>query len=116
MERHHQESIEQFVARYEHDTSVVGLLLGGSIAHGFAAPDSDIDILIVVEEPEYQARKQANTLAFSVRDVCTYPGGYVDCKVVSLSFLAMVAERGSDPARYAFQDSKVLLSRVDDLE
>jgi predicted nucleotidyltransferase len=33
----------------EPDPSILALLLAGSIAHGFAGPDSDIDVAIVVE-------------------------------------------------------------------
>jgi len=31
------------------------LLLAGSIAHGFEQADSDVDLLIVVDEDDYQA-------------------------------------------------------------
>ena len=33
-----------------------------------------------------------------------------------MDFLRLVSERGSDPARYAFKDSRVLFSRIDGLE
>lgn len=116
MEHHHREAIERFLERYRHDESFRAVLLGGSIAHGFAKPDSDIDLLIVVDEAEYERRKSENRLAFSLWDICTYEGGYVDCKVVSRSFMEKVAERGSDPARYAFKDCRVLMSRMEDLD
>jgi predicted nucleotidyltransferase len=116
MEQHHRESIERFLEKYGHDQSFRAILLGGSIAHGFAKPDSDIDVLIVADEAEYERRKKEHRLAFSVWDVCTYEGGYVDCKVVSRSFMELVAERGSDPARYAFKDCRVLVNRTADLE
>lgn len=113
---HHRTSIERFLQRYRDDDKILAILLGGSIAHGFAKPDADIDVLLVVDEAEYERRKADNRLAFSAWDVCTYEGGYVDCKVVSRSFLETVAERGSDPARYAFKDCRVLLNRMDDLD
>lgn len=116
MEQHHETSLARFLERYRNDDTVLAILLGGSIAHGFAKPDADIDLLIVVDEAEYARRKQENRLAFSVWDVCTYEGGYVDCKVISRSFMALVAERGSDPARYAFKDCTILLNRMPDLE
>src|SRR5690606_11287806 len=94
MEQHHRESIERFLEKYGHDQSFRAILLDGSIAHGFAKPDSDIDVLIVADEAEYERRKKEHRLAFSVWDVCTYEGGYVDCKVVSRSFMELVAERG----------------------
>jgi hypothetical protein len=118
MKQHHHDSIERFLARYGADEAVVAVLLAGSLAHGYARPDSDIDVLLVVSEEEFQRRKASAELAFSVwdRSICTYEGGYVDCKVVSLAFLETLAERGSDPARYAFKDAKVLLSRQSGLD
>lgn len=116
MQRHHEEAIETFIARYEDDPAILAILLGGSLAHGFAKPESDVDIMLIVEESEYQRRKADNKLAFSLWDICTYPGGYIDCKVVSLSFMNTIMAKGSDPARYAFQDSKILWSRIDNLQ
>jgi hypothetical protein len=117
MEQHHQDTIDRFVNRYRQDENVLAILIGGSIAHGFAKPDSDVDALIIVSEPEHARRKQLNKLAFSIRDpeICTYEGGYVDCKVATLPFLETIAEQGSDAARYAFKDAKVVFSRVGDL-
>ena len=115
VENHHKEAIEKFVQIQQTDETILAILLGGSLAHGFAAPEADIDLLIIVEEAEYQKRKEANKLAFSRRDLCNYPGGYIDCKVISVGFLYTLKARGSDPARYAFKDSIILFSRLNDL-
>ena len=112
---HHQQSIERYLERIGDDASLLAVLLGGSIAHGFAAADADIDLLLVVDDAEHERRSREQKLAYSVRDVCTYEGGYVDCKVIRPTFLDEVKARGSDPARYAFQDNRILLSRIDDL-
>ena len=112
---HHRQSIERYLERIGDDVSLLAVLLGGSIAHGFAEPDSDIDLLLIVDEEEYERRRREHSLAYSVRDICTYEGGYVDCKVIHPAFLDAVNARGSDPARYAFQDYRILLSRIDDL-
>lgn len=116
MEKHHKDSIEIFLNKYTKDETILALLLAGSIAHGFAKPESDIDIIIIVDEKEYQKRKKEKKLAFSLWDICTYDGGYVDCKVISIDFLKLVAGKGSDPARYAFKDNIVLFSRINDLD
>jgi predicted nucleotidyltransferase len=116
MEKHHQESINKFLAMYKSDVSILAILLGGSIAHGFAKSDSDIDVCLLVDSQEFQKRKAANKLAFSLWDICTYEHGYIDCKVVDLEFLTRLAQQGSDAARYAFKDNKVLFSRVDNLQ
>ena len=116
MEHHHQESISKFLNLYTSDTSILAILLGGSIAHGFAKSDSDIDVTLIVDELEYTKRKRDNKLAFSLWDICTYPGGYIDCKVVSLDFLQKVKTKGSDPARYAYKDNIILFSRLENLD
>lgn len=115
MEKHHQESIYKFLDIYKNDSYVLAILLGGSLAHGFAQIDSDIDVCIIVETEEYLKRKESNKLAFSLRDICTYQNGYIDCKVVDLDFLFKVSKQGSDPSRYAFKDNKILFSRINNL-
>lgn len=115
MENHHKEAIDIFLSRYKDDPSILAILLGGSIAHGFAKPNADIDVLLVVSEAEYERRKKENQLAFSIWDICNYDGGYVDCKAVSIAFMQLIAEKGSDPARYAFKDAVILHNKVDEL-
>lgn len=112
---HHAESIRNLVRALERDRGVEALILGGSLAHGFARPDSDIDVSIVVGSPEYQQRVRENRLTYYDESVCTYPDGYVDGKFVDVDFLRQVAASGSDPARYAYQDARILFSRVPDL-
>jgi predicted nucleotidyltransferase len=116
VEKHHQESINEFLQIYKKDESILAILLAGSIAHGFSEVDSDIDICIIAESQEYQIRKIENKLAFSLKDICTYENGYIDCKVVDLDFLDTVRKCGSDPARYAFQDTEILYSKIDNLQ
>jgi hypothetical protein len=116
MERHHEQSIENLVAEFEKDPSILALILGGSLAHGFAKPDSDIDVSIVVDSAEYQRRKRENRLHYNNRALCAYEQGYIDGKYVDSDFLQLVAQRGSDPARYAYQGNRVLFSRLDGLE
>jgi hypothetical protein len=53
---------------------VDAVILGGSIAHGFARPDSDIDLLIVVSDREDEARLKDGRLQFFDNQVCTYDG------------------------------------------
>ena len=48
MEQYHKDTIDNFVNDMKNDTSVLAILLGGSLAHGFATKDSDVDLLIIV--------------------------------------------------------------------
>ncbi len=116
MEAHHSKAIDEFLAKYAARDEFIAILLVGSLAHGFAKVNSDVDIILVATEDEYQRRKNDKRLAYSLWNICTYPGGYIDCKVVSLASLNQIAERGNDPARYAFKDATVLFSRTDALD
>ncbi len=113
---HHTQSIQNVTEYFQRDPEVLALLLGGSIAHGFETETSDIDILIVVSEEDYRKRLEANQVHFFNMDLCTYPGGYVDGKYTSLSFIQQVQEKGSEPARFAFAGSCILFSRIERLE
>lgn len=113
MEKHQKECLEAFLERCKTDPTILAVLLGGSIAHGFARPKSDIDVMLVVSAEEYERRKEARQLAYSIWDLCTYEEGYVDCKFVDLNYMELVAKQGSDPARFAFKDARIVYSRLD---
>jgi predicted nucleotidyltransferase len=113
MHPHHSQSIQNVREYFERDPEVQALLLSGSIAHGFQTPASDIDIMIFVREADYQKRLRSGQLHFFSRDLCTYEGGYVDGKYLSVNFVEQILEKGSEPARFAFEGSQVLFSRVD---
>ncbi len=112
---HHAETITALTRRLEADPDVLGLVLGGSIAHGFAVPSSDVDVTILVSSEEYGRRTRENRLHHGDSSVVTYDGGYIDGKYVDLAFLRTVAERGSDPARFAYADARVLFTREPEL-
>lgn len=115
MEPHHDASIRNLIVEFERDRSVLALLLGGSLAHGFAKPDSDIDVAIVVSPTQFQQRQQDGKLHYNNRTMCMY-SGYIDGKYMDVEFLRLVAAKGSEPARYAFKDCRILFSRIDGLE
>jgi hypothetical protein len=64
--------------------------------------NSDVDIMLVVTEEEYARRVASDDLGYYNSEVCEYPGGYVDGKIINEAFLHDVAQRGSEPARAAF--------------
>lgn len=113
---HHAATIRNLVAALEPDHAIRALLLGGSIAHGFARPDSDVDVLMVLDTSDHEQRHRENRLHYNNRELCTYPGGYIDGKFTDVAFLRRIARDGSDAARYAFCDARILFSRVPDLE
>ena len=112
---HHAATVTALTQQMSADPDVLALVLGGSIARGFATPASDVDVTIVVSPEDLARRAAAHRLHYNATDVVTYEGGYIDGKYVDLAGLRLVAERGSDPARYAFVGARVLFSRVDGL-
>jgi len=116
MYSHHETSIQKVVQYFRTVPEVEALILGGSIAHGFASRSSDIDVMIIVSDREYQARLEEGHLQFFDNQSCTYDGGYVDGKYLSPSLLRKLAESGSEPARFAFLDARVLFSRMEELD
>ena len=113
---HHSQTIQNVKEYFESDPEVQALLLSGSIAHGFETSTSDLDIMIFVSEENYQKRFRTEQLHFFNTALCAYEGGYVDGKYLSLNFVKQVLEKGSEPARFAFEGSQVLISRVDGFE
>lgn len=113
---HHQASIARIVAHFKNDPEVEALLLTGSLAHGFYRENSDVDLAIVIRPADYQARLARGELGFFSETLCTYPGGYADGKYIDIPFIETVASRGSEPARFAFKDARVLFSRIDSLQ
>ena len=111
LRQHHREATARAVAKIKADPNVIAIILGGSLAHGFARPDSDVDFMIVVSDREYRRRTRTGRLTWWDQESTPYPGGYAEGKYMDLGFLKKVAARGSEPARYAFQDAKVVFTR-----
>lgn len=99
---HHAAALAEAVDHFRGDDTVLAVLLGGSVARGWARPDSDIDLLVVVTAEEAARRAAAQDVEV-VRPLSHhYPGGYFDAKILDLAFLREVEARGSEPARWAF--------------
>lgn len=105
---HHAETIRRATEYFRRQPDVIGLLLGGSVAHGFASAESDVDVMIVVSDDDFARRMETQQTCFASRELAEQPSGYVDGKYVAASLLREVAERGSEPARFAFQNARVL--------
>jgi len=113
---HHTQSIQNVTEYFERDPEVWALLLGGSIAHGFETPTSDVDIMIFVSDEDYEKRLAENRIHFFNTELTTYAGGYVDGKYSTQKFVRQVIEKGSEPARFAFAGSQVLFSKLNGFE
>jgi len=116
MRTHHQRSIERVTKCFVNKPEYLALIIGGSIAMGYEKEDSDVDVILVATDEEYERRKTKNDFFFYSAELCTYEGGYVDGKVVDLRFLREVEAKGSEPARAAFRGAMVAFSHLPELE
>ncbi|WP_028591754.1 nucleotidyltransferase domain-containing protein [Paenibacillus massiliensis] len=113
---HHQEAITVITNKLKTREDVLGIIVGGSVAHGYAKEDSDIDLMLVVSDEDFRARLDSGDVSYYEKEATPYEGGYVDGKYTSISYIRQVAESGSEPARFAYRDAIVTYSEVDGLE
>jgi predicted nucleotidyltransferase len=104
---HHEETVKQAVALHRGDHEALALLLGGSLAHGYAVPESDVDVMVVVPDERFEERRRTNRTMWYSPEMATYAEGYVDVKFVSPGYMKLLADEGSEPARFAFKDARV---------
>jgi predicted nucleotidyltransferase len=112
----HERLLARACERFSSDPELLGLVVGGSVAHGLASPSSDLDVMLVFSDAEAEARIERGQLTVFDDTLADYEGGCLDGKVTTLAFIDEVAERGSEPARWAFEDAFVAFSRVSGLE
>lgn len=113
---HHQQAIDRLVDTYQDDPRFRALIIGGSVAKGFARDDSDVDFLIVATDDVFAECRSARDLFINRRDLCDYDGGYVDGKIVNFQFLQDLALKGNEPSRAAFEGAFCAFSHIPDLE
>ena len=116
MREHHQKSIENLIRELEADENFIAVILSGSIAKGTEKEFSDIDVYLVVTDDNFKERMKNDDTSYSNSAVCTYPGGYIDGKIIDLNFLVKAAERGSEPTRASFEGSYAVWSRIDGVD
>ena len=113
---HHQRAIDRLADAYRDDPEFLGLIIGGSVAKGYARDDSDVDFMIIATDEAFERRLAARDLFINRTDLCDYDGGFVDGKIISLQFLEDVAEKGNEPSRAAFEGTFAAYSHIADLD
>jgi hypothetical protein len=112
MFEHHRKAVENLVNIYKDDPQFLAMIVAGSVAKGWAKPDSDLDYMLITTDHEFEKRRANYQLHVDPPGAVDYPGCYVDGKIIPLQFLRDVADHGSEPARFAFYDAFVAYSHI----
>lgn len=78
MYKEQEATVKNVIDYFQKQESVIAVLLGGSIAHGYATEASDVDIMILVSNEEYSERLKKSEQLFYNKELSTYKEGYVD--------------------------------------
>src|SRR5215471_5140805 len=116
MRAHHQRVVRRLADHFQADPRFLAMIVGGSVAKGWASDDSDVDVMLIATDQEFAHRLSTGELGYVTEEMSDYPGGYVDGKIIDVAFLRDVADHGSEPARAAFMDVVVAYSHIPDLE
>mgnify|MGYP003591876066 CR=1 FL=1 len=116
MFEHHRKAIQGITNKLKVKEEILGIIAGGSVAHGCANEKSDIDIMIVLSNEDYQKALEEKKFGYYEEEVCPWEGGYVDGKCISVEFIEKVCELGSEPAKFAFKDAFITYSKIAGLE
>jgi predicted nucleotidyltransferase len=81
-DKRRQKAVEEFVrkASQEYGDRIRSITLFGSVARGTAVEDSDIDLLVVIDEEDFRLRRKLVGLSF---DILLATGGDLSVKVLS---------------------------------
>jgi predicted nucleotidyltransferase len=109
-------AIEAATEKLKAQDDVLGVIVGGSVAHGYAIENSDVDIMIVYSDKEYEEKLKSGEIAYFETDSTHYEEGYIDGKATSAGLIKKVSEIGSEPARFAYKDAIVTFDRAGGLE
>ena len=113
---HHLRAIDRLARTYRDDPEFLGLIIGGSVAKGFARDDSDVDFMIIATDESFEQRMAQRDLFINRTDLCDYEGGFVDGKIINLAYLEDVANCGNEPTRAAFTGAFLAYSHIPDLD
>ena len=94
---HHQQTIDRTTDHYRADPNNLALIISGSTVKGLARADSDVDIVLIVSDAEYDRRVAADEFTLYRPDLSTYEGGYVDGKYMNTNSCWMPPKQAANP-------------------
>ena len=116
MGERHRKAIDELVRLHSDDPVKIALIICGSLATGKAREGSDVDLYLVVSEPEFERVRANEGCFYGSWDPQKFSGVEVDGKIVSKRFLQEAAKRGGEPTRAQFVDAYAEFSKDPEIE
>lgn len=112
---HHQKVIDKLVELHKNDDRYLALIICGSLATGKARPNSDVDIYLVATDKEFNALRKTKSYHYSNDEICDYPEGEIDGKIISVNYLIEASMRGNESTRASFIKAYMPFCHRDDI-
>ncbi len=109
-------TIDKVITEAKKDSSVLGVILVGSLAKGTEKEKSDVDVLIVVTDVSFNeySRKHQLYWTLPVKDKQSYCE--VDGKIINKDFIHKAINYGTESIKKTLQYSKVIFSKDNEIE
>jgi predicted nucleotidyltransferase len=109
-------TIDKVISEAKKDTSVLGVILVGSLAKGTEKETSDVDVLIVVNDESFEKYVKDHQLYWTlpITDKSNYCE--VDGKIINKDFLHKANNYGTESIKNTLQYSKVIYSEDYEIE
>ena len=111
-----EQTIEMLKNDVKKHNFVLGLILCGSLAKDTGNKASDVDIIVIVNDEEYEKRKLIkNYFCGTLFEQSNYPV-YVDGKIVNKNYLKKIWSEGNECVKNTFSEVKFLYSKDNEIE
>ncbi|MFC1571718.1 nucleotidyltransferase domain-containing protein [Candidatus Margulisiibacteriota bacterium] len=109
---HHYRAVEALARHFQKESKCQALIVIGSVARERAREDSDIDLVVVWDDLEFERLRNEGTLRYYSEKFTDYEGGYAEAKYVSELVLREMAIKGCEPTRAEYEGAWIIFSRV----
>jgi predicted nucleotidyltransferase len=112
----HKTAIEMIIHDAKKHKYILGVILIGSLAKNTGNKDSDVDLIVVVDDDEFNKRKfEKNYFCGTIFDKSKY-SVYIDGKIVNKKYLEILWTEGSHSAKNTFSNVELLYSKDSAIE
>ena len=106
---HHERAIQRLKQAYEAESDCLAVVVGGSVAKGWAKENSDVDFLVVVSGARYKQVEEAGRLTVNRKDITDYEGtGIITTGMDHIGFKVENVERFKEDVDRIAADNPLL--------